>query len=133
MSDKRGGKAAGDRHPTLSPSQRSKGLNLLNPACHRHDKHCQVSAIVVEICLHQYMLESPCHCDVPPDPGIKEAHLLHLKSIQQSAVPKEAVSCIDFPFILIIIYLLIYPFTFTFPPAVNKTPVGGRIVINRST
>lgn len=62
-----------------------------------------------------------------PDLSIKEAHLLHVKSIQQSAGAKEAVSCIDFPFILLIIYLLIYPFTLI-SPAVNKPPVGCSVV-----
>lgn len=51
-----------------------------------------------------------------PDVSIKEAHLFHLKSIQQSAVEKEAVSCIDFP----LSSSLIYPFT----PAVNIIPAG---------
>lgn len=113
-SDKRGGKAAESRHPTLSQSQRLKDLNLLNPAQHHHKKQHQVSTNVTYTCLHKYRFESPCLCDVLLS-QYQRRHLLHLKSIQQSAVVEQAVSCIDFPFILMIIYLLIYLFTFISP------------------
>lgn len=42
-----------------------------------------------------------------PALSIKEAHLLHLGSIQQSAFAQRSVSCIDFLLTLHIIYLLI--------------------------